>query len=131
LDKRDQILAKLAVGLGLVDKGGYQRAAQLMVQFPGRSFDRILLDTKLIDARQHKALVDAYNQRLAQHRQTQQAPARPALEARGLSGSDVLLPSIEEDPEDDEDDLDLSVPGDRLRQDLSCRRFHGLGVLQT
>ena len=84
-----------------------------MPQFPGRSFDRILLDTHLIDAAQHRQLVAAFNQRVKEHR-SKPAPRpapkqtrRPNLRARGLTDSDVLL-SI---PDDDED-LDLEVPDD-------------------
>ena len=113
MDQRDQVLAKLALSLGLVNKTTYERAARLMPQFPGRSFDRILLDTHLIDAAQHRQLVAAFNQRVKEHR-SKPAPRpapkqtrRPNLRARGLTDSDVLL-SI---PDDDED-LDLEVPDD-------------------
>lgn len=90
MNKRDQILAKLAIGLGLVDDAGYKRAAQLMPHFPGRAFDRILLDTGLLDAAGHRRLVAAFNQRVAQARGSKR-PSRRSLVERGLTDSDALL----------------------------------------
>ena len=68
MDKRDQILAKLALALQLVDNAGFQRALQLVPRLPGRTFDRVLLEAGLIDASGHKRLIQAYQARVRQAR---------------------------------------------------------------
>jgi len=65
LDRRDQILAQLALNLRLIDQAGAQQAAQ-MVSLTGRPFERVLVDSKLIDAAGYQRLAQAFNKALAE-----------------------------------------------------------------
>ena len=78
MNKRDQVLAKLAMGLRLVDDAGFQRALALVPRLPGRSFDRVLLEGGLIDAAGHRRLVEAYRQLAPDTRSSPRPSARSA-----------------------------------------------------
>jgi hypothetical protein len=76
-----------------------------MDQFPGRSFDRILLDTGFLDPAGHERLVHAFNEQVRRAKKGSDTgppqaspPSRPALAARGLSDSDLLLDPHEPAP---------------------------------
>jgi Protein kinase domain len=70
------ILAKLALSLQLIDDVGLQRAVSLMPQLKGKSFDRVLLEGRLIDQAGHKRLVASFNQRLKAAQQGGPPPTR-------------------------------------------------------
>jgi hypothetical protein len=137
VDPRDVTLAKLAVALSLIDRRGYQRATALAKQFPGRSFDRLLLDTGLIDPRGHQRLLQAFQQQARQARP--QRPQRSNLQGRGLEDSDLL--PIDGPPArgpkrhnteviqvPDEDDLDLAVPDDIYAEPTMVLQEDGEGA---
>jgi hypothetical protein len=75
VEARDQAMAQLALALRIVDAGGVNRAMKLSSQFPGRSFDRILLDGGIITPDAHRQLVAAFEDKLR--------AAKAALAARG------------------------------------------------
>jgi len=75
VEARDQAMAQLALALRVVDAGGVNRAMKLAAQFPGRSFDRILLDGGIITPDAHRQLVAAFEEKLR--------AAKAALAARG------------------------------------------------
>ena len=77
MDKRDAILAKLALSMGLIDDAGLQRAMQLKGQDPSLSFDRVLFKLKLIDNGGHQRLAQAFNERVRQARNESSATAAP------------------------------------------------------
>ncbi|MCO5164907.1 MAG: protein kinase [Planctomycetes bacterium] len=111
MDRRDEVLAKLALALRLVDAGGLNRALKLAMLHPGRSLDRVLEEGGLIDAAARLRLVTEFNQRLRQPGAPRLEPlpvpgaARASRAGRDLSDSDLLpLPA--------DDDEALAVPGD-------------------
>jgi hypothetical protein len=135
VDKRDEALAKLALGLKLVDPAGLNRAVKLAGSFPGRTLDKLLEDIGIIDTSTRRRLVVAFNDRLKTMKpapfaplpmpeeKRAPAPPRPQIQpptkpkpppgraaGRGLAGSD-LLPVVPLD-EDDVAAAKLQVPDD-------------------
>lgn len=78
MEARDQALAQLALALRIVDAAGVNRAMKLAAQFPGRSFDKILLDGGIITQDAHRQLLAAFEEKLR--------AAKAALAARGGAG---------------------------------------------
>ncbi len=130
MDRRDEAIAKLALGLRLVDPASLNRGLKLAQQFPGRSLDRLLEDGGIIDAATRRRLVAEFNQRLrtpgappfqplpmppaavggpapaatrAAPSAAQPPPRRTHLAGRDLSGSDVLPLPADGDPDGDPD----------------------------
>ncbi|MCW8139259.1 MAG: hypothetical protein KIT58_10195, partial [Planctomycetota bacterium] len=80
MDRRDEVIARLALALRLVDAAGLNRALKLALQFPGRSLDLLLEQGGLIDAAGRRRLVAEFNQRLGQ-------PGAPRLEPLPVPGT--------------------------------------------
>jgi serine/threonine protein kinase len=64
LDKRDELIASLAKGLGLVNDAGLARAAELKKRFPQQKLEQILESAALITKEGKHKLAHAFNQRV-------------------------------------------------------------------
>jgi hypothetical protein len=116
LDRRDQILAKLAVGLGLVDQAGVQRAVK-MVSLSGQPFEQVLVEARMITPAGYKQLADTFNHYLqqanAQEAARQRAATRPAVAAPPSEDEILGQPTLVLDDSVDEEP-DLAIPDEDL-----------------
>jgi protein kinase-like protein len=77
MDKRDQVVANIALNLGVIDHARLQQAVQLRGKHPKMPFERLLTEARLIDAEGYQRLAAAFNQVLNQARaEAAQAQAR-------------------------------------------------------
>lgn len=68
MDKRDQVVANIALNLGVIDPARLQQAVQLRPKHPKLPFERLLTEARLIDAAGYQRLAAAFNQVLNQAR---------------------------------------------------------------
>jgi len=68
MDKRDQVVANIALNLGVIDQARLQQAVQLRAKHPKLPFERLLTEARLIDAEGYQRLAAAFNQVLNQAR---------------------------------------------------------------
>ena len=118
MDKRDQVIANIALNLQVVDPARLQHALQLKAQRPGVPLERVLIDAQMIDATGYQRLAAAFNQVLQQARE-QDARIRAAAQAseQVFDEPTMVVPDDDEQEDDVFDEPTMVVPDDDEQED--------------
>ena len=117
MDKRDQVVANIALNLGVIDQARLQQAVQLRAKHPQLPFERLLTEARLIDAEGYQRLAAAFNQVLNQARteaaQAQaQARGQVAPQSKPPAPPPQVAPGLQVPDDDVFDEPTMVVPDD-------------------
>ena len=127
LNPRDTLLAKLALGLGLIDRVGLQRAMELAPRAPGMSFDQILVRAGMLDRPGWERLIAEFRKAAAQAQAQQNTGAPDDLLDSLEDDADALVIPMEDEIEglgpDSEHELPTQlIPPEVMQRQAEARR---------